>query len=69
MNDMSRLDEPASYEDTAFGFDGSWREFAPIAFTNLLLTIVTLGIYRFWGIARERRYLWARTRFVDEKLE
>jgi uncharacterized membrane protein YjgN (DUF898 family) len=55
--------------ESAFGFDGTWREFAPIAFTNLLLTIVTLGIYRFWATARERRYLWSRSRFVDERLE
>ncbi len=56
-------------QDSAFGFEGTWREFAPIAFTNLLLTIVTLGIYRFWATARERRYLWSRSRFVDEHLE
>jgi uncharacterized membrane protein YjgN (DUF898 family) len=55
--------------ESAFGFDGTWREFAPIAFTNLLLTIVTLGIYRFWATARERRYLWSHSRFVDERLE
>lgn len=54
---------------SAFVFTGNWREFAPIAFTNLLLTIVTLGIYRFWGTARVRRYLWSHTRFVDETLE
>lgn len=53
----------------AFSFHGNWREFAPIAFTNLLLTIVTLGIYRFWATTRERRYLWSRTQFVDDKLE
>ncbi|MXO86085.1 DUF898 family protein [Altererythrobacter aurantiacus] len=61
------------YKDTdaesAFGFDGTWKEFAPIAFSNLLLTIVTLGIYRFWATTRERRYLWSRSRFVDERLE
>jgi uncharacterized membrane protein YjgN (DUF898 family) len=53
----------------AFEFDGSWREFAPIAFTNLLLTIVTLGVYTFWARARERRYLWSHTRFIDDRLE
>ena len=58
-------DEPES----AFRFTGSWREYAPIAFTNLLLTIVTLGIYRFWARARERRYLWSRTEFIDDSLE
>lgn len=56
-------------EDSAFQFTGSWREFAPIALTNLLLTIVTLGIYRFWAKTRERRYLWSRTRFIDDMLE
>lgn len=53
----------------AFEFDGNWREFAPIAFTNLLLTIVTLGVYTFWARTRERRYLWSRTRFIDDRLE
>jgi len=56
-------------EETAFSFNGNWREFAPILLTNLLLTIVTLGIYRFWGTTRERRYLWANTRFIDDTLE
>jgi len=53
----------------AFGFEGSWRDYAPIAFTNLLLTIVTLGVYRFWATTRTRQYLWSRTRFIDEHLE
>lgn len=53
----------------AFGFEGTWRDYAPIAFTNLLLTIVTLGIYRFWATTRTRQYLWSHTRFIDEHLE
>ena len=56
-------------QQSAFGFSGSWKEFAPIALTNLLLTIVTLGIYRFWAKTRERRYLWSHTRFIDDTLE
>ena len=55
--------------ESAFGFDGNWQDFAKIAFPNLLLTIVTLGIYRFWATTRERQYLWAHSRFVDERLE
>lgn len=55
--------------DSAFGFDGNWKDFAKIALPNQMLTIVTLGIYRFWATARERRYLWAHSRFVDERLE
>jgi uncharacterized membrane protein YjgN (DUF898 family) len=65
MRDVAAGEEPAS----AFTFTGEWREFLPIALTNLLLTVVTLGIYRFWAKARERRYLWSRTRFIDDHLE
>ncbi|HEY0149442.1 MAG TPA: YjgN family protein [Allosphingosinicella sp.] len=65
MREMRADDMPAS----AFTFTGSWREFLPIAATNLLLTVVTLGIYRFWAKARERRYLWSRTHFIDDHLE
>ena len=54
---------------SAFRFHGSWQEFARIAFPNLLLTIVTLGIYRFWATTRERDYLWSKTEFIDERLE
>jgi uncharacterized membrane protein YjgN (DUF898 family) len=62
------MDEPEQ-RGGAFAFDGNWREFAPIAFTNLLLTIVTLGIYSFWARTRERKYLWSHTRFIDDRLE
>lgn len=56
-------------EQSAFVFHGRWQDFAPIAFTNLLLTIVTLGFYRFWATARTRRYLWSHTEFIDDRLE
>ena len=55
-------------DETAFSFEGNWREYAPIAFTNLFFTIITLGIYRFWATTRTRQYLWSNTRFIDEKL-
>jgi len=54
---------------SAFRFHGRWQEFARIAISNLLLTIVTLGIYRFWATTREREYLWGKTDFIDERLE
>ena len=57
-----------SNENSAFGFYGKWQEFLPIAFTNMLLTLVTLGFYRFWGITRERHYLWNKSRFIDDRL-
>ena len=62
-------DEDISQRNSAFQFHGSWQEFARIAFPNLLLSIVTLGIYRFWATTREREYLWSKTQFIDERLE
>lgn len=58
-----------SQEQTAFAFEGSIKEFLPIAFSNVFLTLVTLGIYRFWATTRERTYLWSRTRFIDDRFE
>lgn len=55
--------------ESAVEFHGNWREFLPIAFTNFLLTVVTLGIYRFWAKARERRYLWSRTHVIGDPIE
>lgn len=69
MNDMSPGGLEQDAASSAFRFTGSWREFAPIALTNLLLSLVTLGVYRFWANARERRYLWSRTEFIDDALE
>jgi uncharacterized membrane protein YjgN (DUF898 family) len=59
----------AAGDDRAIRFTGNWREYLPIALTNALLTIVTLGIYRFWAAARQRRYLWSRTHVIDDTLE
>lgn len=56
-------------DQTAFEFRGDWKEFFPIAASNLLLTFVTLGVYRFWATTRERQYFWSRTRFIDDTLE
>ncbi|HEY6916787.1 MAG TPA: YjgN family protein [Allosphingosinicella sp.] len=58
-------DQPVS----SFTFTGNWREYLPIALTNFLLTLATLGFYRFWAKARERRYLWSRTHFIDDAFE
>jgi uncharacterized membrane protein YjgN (DUF898 family) len=63
------MSEDLTQRHSAFRFHGSWQDFARIAFPNLLLSIVTLGIYRFWATTREREYLWGQTEFIDERLE
>jgi len=40
-----------------------------IVITNLFLTIVTLGIYRFWAKVRLRRYLWGHVEIMGDRLE
>ena len=50
-------------------FDGRLSGFVGLALGNLLLTIITLGIYRFWAKTRVRRHLWERTLFQGEPLE
>lgn len=50
-------------------FTGDWKSFARIAIPNLVLTLLTLGVFRFWAKARERRYLWAHTRLLGSELE
>jgi uncharacterized membrane protein YjgN (DUF898 family) len=36
---------------------------------NVLLGMLTLGVYRFWGKTRVRQYLWSRVSFDDEGFE
>jgi uncharacterized membrane protein YjgN (DUF898 family) len=50
-------------------FRGELGSFIGLAAVNLLLTIVTLGIYRFWARTRVRRFLWENTTFAEEPLE
>ena len=50
-------------------FSGSSGSYLGMALVNLLLTVVTFGIYRFWAKTKVRRYLWERTSFHGEALE
>ena len=50
-------------------YDGRIGELYRIFVVNLLLTIVTLGVWRFWATTRIRRYLWSRTSSGGERFE
>ena len=50
-------------------YDGRVGELYRIFLLNLLLTIVTLGIWRFWAVTRMRRYVWSRTAGLGERFE
>lgn len=50
-------------EDARFG------ELYVLFIKNLLLGIITLGIYRFWGKTRIRKYIWSHVSFRGERFE
>ena len=50
-------------------YDGAAGPIAKIAVSNALLTLATLGAYRFWGKTRMRRYLWSRASFLGDRAE
>ena len=50
-------------------FEARFGPFAAIVVTNSLLSLPTLGFYRFWGKTRLRRYLWSHISYLDGALE
>ncbi|TKC85880.1 DUF898 domain-containing protein [Trinickia terrae] len=50
-------------------YDGKIGEIYGIFLKNLLLTLITFGIYRFWAISRMRRYVWSRMQFQGNRFE
>lgn len=48
---------------------GRGAELFLIFIVNLILTILSLGIYRFWAITRTRRYIWSQTEVEGHRLE
>lgn len=50
-------------------YSGRWREILPIVLMNLVLTFLTVGIYRFWAKTRIRRYFVSRASFLNDPLE
>ncbi len=79
MSDYVRIDgddggtpEPPSIafdEQNAATYSGRLGELFPIVLLNLLLSVLTVGIYRFWGKTKIRRYLWSRISFAGQPLE
>ncbi len=58
-----------SGDTAAFSFSGKRGALFKIALMNALLTILTLGIYRFWAKTRIRRFFWSNIRIHKEPLE
>jgi uncharacterized membrane protein YjgN (DUF898 family) len=54
-------------ETYPIAFHGRGGELFGIFIVNLCLTLVTLGIYRFWARVRVLRYLWSQTEFAGDR--
>lgn len=50
-------------------YDGRHGRFAKIVAVNLILQLLTLGIFRFWARTRERRYVWSHVNVGGDRLE
>ncbi len=54
------------YRSRRFQFEGEGGRLFSIWVINLLLTIVTLGVYYFWGKARIRKYVYIKTSLDED---
>jgi len=50
-------------------YDGTLMQLYEIYLLNLVLNIITLGIFRFWAKTRIRRYVWSHVSFQGDRLE
>ncbi|NIP99767.1 MAG: DUF898 family protein, partial [Nitrospinaceae bacterium] len=49
------------------GFNGRGGELFSIQILNMIKTVFTLGIYKFWAKTRVRQYLWSNTSFAGDR--
>ena len=54
---------------TRLNYDGRLGELYLVYLRSLLLTLLTLGVYRFWGRTRVRRYLWSHVSAFGDRFE
>jgi len=54
---------------TRVSYTGERGPIFRLAFSTGLLALITLGIYRFWGKTRLRRYIWGSTRLDGDAFE
>lgn len=64
-----RFGRPAEYTGHRFAFSGTAKEYFGIWIVNVLLTIVTLGIYSAWAKVRRNRYFYGNTKLADGRFD
>lgn len=60
---------PTGATHTRFEYDGRLGQLYWIFIKNILLSVVTFSIWRFWGKTRMRRYLWSHTSLSGDRFE
>lgn len=58
-------DATSAAQPLAFAFNGSGAEYFRIWIVNLLLSVVTLGVYSAWAKTRRLQYFYRNTRLAD----
>ena len=73
MNDQAATESPArrplEFHREQFTFTGTTREYFGIWIVNVLLTILTLGIYSAWAKVRRQRYFYGNTWLAGASFE
>jgi uncharacterized membrane protein YjgN (DUF898 family) len=68
VEEVSEKEEVSAPGDNyLFKFQGDGRTLLNISFMNLLKTVFTLGIYRFWAKTNVRQYIWSQTLFSGDR--
>ncbi|WP_165856814.1 DUF898 family protein [Marinobacter sp. JSM 1782161] len=61
--------EPEDFREARFEFVGNGKEYFGIWIVNILLTIVTLGIYSAWATVRNNQYFYGNTRLDNASFQ
>ena len=70
MSETSELaTEAAEAQTVRFHFHGQGSEFFRIWIVNLVLTILTLGIYSAWAKVRTKRYFYGNTELASDRFD
>lgn len=62
-----QVQPPPQDQQYKLNFHGEGVDLAIIILKNIALTIVTLGIYSFWGKVKVRQFLWQNTEFHGQR--
>lgn len=68
-NSGAASSQPGGDWERLLRFTGQGGEYFWILFKTVVLSILTLGIYSFWGKTNQRKYLWGNTILMGEPLE